>query len=128
MVGRLQIGWFATVLGLSLALTHSARGAWEPPKDNLLTEKQVTSYIDIMRQLLAELKATDKAVQGKSGLEAAAMINRAGARFKQIVADHGMTEPEFEWVKERTFEAWGGIMREGVFAQMKEQGQQQAKS
>jgi hypothetical protein len=107
------------IVVFGLIVANTARADWTAPKDNLLTEKQVTSYIEIQTQWLADMTAAGKAAQGASGLTAMAVVQQVTEKYKKSIADHGMTEPEFNWVKERTVEAWGGIIRAQMVEKMK---------
>lgn len=98
-----------------LAMCACAAGAeWNEPKDNKLTEKQVTSYIAIMKDLVDLQKAAGKAVDNASGPAAMAILMRTNARYEEIIRKHGMTEPEMNWVAGKTLEAFGAAEMEAA--------------
>jgi hypothetical protein len=89
----------------SLMLT-SARGDFTPPKDGKLTEKQVTSFIEITKDQMDTLKSAGKAAQGVGGVGAVAIAEHAGEKMDASIASHGMTKEEYNWVSEQVTKLW----------------------
>ncbi len=114
-------------IGLCMFATP-ALAEWTEPKDGVMTDKQVAGYVAVMKEWIADMKAADKAVQGQSGLAAAAVLIRTSEKYQKSIASQGMTEPEFEWVRERVFEAWGGVMRQDMLDKMKDELGKQVKT
>src|SRR5690349_3428424 len=94
-----KLSWNASVVGF-LLLTVVARGAdWQPPKDGVLSEKQFTSYTQVLQELLDNARAAGKAIDGsQSGAAGLAMVLRTNQNFKSSLASHGMSEAEYDWV------------------------------
>ena len=113
-------GRFAALMVVALLVvgTHHpvsavpAAPAWQPPKDELLTDKQVASYLDVTRDYLASLKAAGKALQGgqSSPLLAGQVLAATDERFKASLARHGMTQEEYQWVGGKVWEAKGFLL------------------
>src|SRR4051812_1360412 len=106
---------FATVIAMSFSLSllpMSARADWEPPKDGLVTEKQVTAFLQVMKELVGNLRAQGKALEGNNNNAAAAMAMLAAtdARYKASLTKAGLAEEEYRWVGERVWEARGAIL------------------
>lgn len=109
-----------SVLGVTLALVVScavAGAAWEPPKDGVVTEKQLVNCLQVQKEALDNWKAAGKAVDGSaSGAAAMAVYLNADSKFKGSLAAHGMTQEEYQWVSEKVWEAWGALTMEKLLA------------
>ncbi|MDB5289453.1 MAG: hypothetical protein JWL69_694 [Phycisphaerales bacterium] len=103
-------------IGLMLVGTPAARAAgWTEPKDGTFTEKQLTNYIDTMKEVMASWKAAGKALEGgQNGFAAAAVLARTDAKTKEVMAKHGLAEDEYTWLSGKAFEAWGGVIMQNV--------------
>lgn len=119
---RWSLGIAGSLLSLS-ALAGQARAEWEPPKDGVVTEKQVAGYLQMTREIMQALKASGKAVEASGNNAAAAMAIYANtdARFKAALAKTGMTEAESRWVGERVWEARSSLMMQEVVTNAKAQ-------
>ena len=101
-------------LGLLCAVGVSAAD-WKEPKDGLLTEKQLTSYLAVQKEVLAQLKASGKALEGtQSSAAAMAVILQNDASFKASLQKHGMSQEEYTWVGGKAWEAWGGLLMDKI--------------
>jgi membrane protein involved in colicin uptake len=110
----LALGLVASII---VATGMSTRGAdWQAPKDGLVTDNQVTSYITVFREYMQTVKAAGKALQGGSALTAGGVISATDARFKALLASHGLTQQEFEWVGKEVWEAKGFLMVDDITA------------
>lgn len=90
-----------------------AQGAWAPPKDNVMTEKQVTGYLQVLRAALDDFRAAgNEADNARAASAAMAAYLKGDAKFKANLAAHGMSEDEYQWVGERVMEAWGATLTE----------------
>src|SRR4051812_12343491 len=89
---------------------------WQPPKDNLLTESQVTNYIDALGDWMNNSKAAMKAMEGaRTGVGALAIAAKQDEKFKAILDKHHLSQDEFNWVGERVWESWGALfMRDTI--------------
>ena len=97
-------------LGLLTAAVASAAD-WKEPKDGLLNEKQLTNYLEVQKEAIAQFKASGKALEGsQSSAAAMAVLLRNDANFKANLAKHGMSQEEYAWVGGKAWEAWSGIL------------------
>ncbi|MDB5330056.1 MAG: hypothetical protein JWP03_1207, partial [Phycisphaerales bacterium] len=103
-------------IGLMLMGIPAAQAAgWTEPKDGAFTEKQLTNYIDTMKEVMASWKAAGKALEGgQNGFAAAAVLARTDAKTKEVMAKHGLAEDEYNWLSGKVFEAWGGVIMQNV--------------
>lgn len=90
-----------TVAALALVAAPIARAAddWQPPKDGLFTEKQLTNYVAAYKDWMDLMKAYGKALDGsKSG--AGALVIAAGLddKFNENVKKHDLKRAEFDWL------------------------------
>ena len=87
----------------------------KPPgsaKDKVLTEKQVTAYLQILKSAVDDAQAAGKSIdKTQSPAAAIALIEANDAKFKANLASHGMSDEEYHWVGERVLEAWGACWR-----------------
>lgn len=98
-----------------LVATVPARADWTPPKDNVVTEKQVTSYLQVLKQALVDFRAAGNAAENVQSASAGmALYLKTDARFKSNLASHHLTEQEYQWVGERLLEAWGTTIGDQV--------------
>ena len=105
---RVEIAGLA--LGLLTAVGASAAD-WKQPNDGLLNEKQLTNYLQIQKEAIAQWKASGKALEGsQSSAAAMAVMLRNDANFKANLAKHGMSQEEYNWVANKTWEAWSGLI------------------
>ena len=85
--------------------------AWQEPKDGLMSEKQLTTYLAIQKDVIAQWKASGKALDGsQSGAAAMAVLLNNDARFKADLAKHGMSQEEYTWIAGKAWEAWSGVL------------------
>lgn len=92
---------------------------WKEPKDGLYTEKQLTSYINAMKENMAVLKAAAKAVQSGSGAGALAVNTTAAANVKANIAKHGLQEAEYQWIGAQASQAWGALFLQDMIDKSK---------
>lgn len=102
------------VLGLFL-VAMPARAAWEPPKDNVMSDKQVTAYLQVLKQALDDFRAAGNAAENaQTSAGAVASYLKGDAKFKSNLASHNMTEDEYRWIGERMMDAWGATLSDQV--------------
>lgn len=107
---RLSRQMFSVVaLGLLVAWVAPAHATdWTPPKDNVLSEKQVTNYLQVLKTALDDFRAAgNQADNAQSAAAALGLYLKTNEKFKANLASHGLTEAEYQWVGERLMEAWG---------------------
>ena len=94
-----------------VVFTSPARGAeWQPPKDGVMTDKQVTAYIETFKEVLQNYKAAGKAIEGtNNALVAGRVLQGLDDKSGAAMARHGLAEPEFKWLAERVLEARGQL-------------------
>src|SRR5579859_4500542 len=101
-------------LGL-LTCTVAWAGDWKEPKDGVISEKQLTNYLQVQKAAIAQWKASGKALEGsQSSAAAMAVMLRNDANFKANLAKHGMSQEEYNWVGSKAWEAWGGILMDNI--------------
>lgn len=92
-----------------------ARAAWQPPKDNVLTDGQVTSYLQILKSAIEDAQAAGKSINNNPSPAAAiALVQANDTKFKANLASHNMSDEEYRWVGERLMEAWGATITSKV--------------
>lgn len=96
---------------------------WNEPENGLLSEKQVTSYIAISKELFELLKASGKAADNaKSTASALVLGMQTDAKYQAILKRHGMGQDQFTWVTGKVWEAFSVAEMEKVFdGQVKEE-------
>ena len=102
-----------TVCALVATWTVAVYAAdFKEPKDGVYTEKQLTAYIQTLKEHMQTLKAAGKAVEGSSGAGAGAIAvyNATNAKFKEELAKNGLSEAEYQWIGSKALEAYGGLM------------------
>jgi len=99
------------VVGLMVCLASgSVRADWQEPKDGLLTEKQITGYLAATREILQNLKAAGKAVEGTNNpVTAMQVYKQTEGKSQAAMAKQGMTEAEYQWVAGKVWEARGSL-------------------
>lgn len=98
-------------LALGLLVAAGASAAWQEPKDGIISEKQLTNYLQVQKDAIAQWKASGKALDGsQSSAAAMAVMLRNDAQFKENLAKHGMSSEEYSWVAGKTWEAWSGLL------------------
>jgi hypothetical protein len=121
------------VAGIALGLLCSfgvSAADWKEPKDGRMTEKQLTGYLAVQKEVLAQLKAGGKALEGtQSSAAAMAVILQNDASFKASLQKHGMSQEEYNWVGGKAWEAWGALLMDKIVenAQAELDKQRQAK-
>jgi hypothetical protein len=105
---------------------------WQEPKDGKLTEKQVTGYIGVLKELVDLHKAAGKAIDKASGPAAMAIVMRTGEKYDAIVKKHGLNDAEMNWVSGKVFEAYGAaemeiLLTEGAQADLAKAGKESDK-
>jgi hypothetical protein len=109
-----RVGLAGIALGLFTAVGASAAD-WKEPKEGLLNEKQLTGYLQVQKEVIAQWKASGKALEGsQSSAAAMAVMLRNDANFKDNLARHGMSQEEYNWVGSMAWEAWGGILMDNI--------------
>ena len=104
-----RIVWAGVALGLLIA--GGAWAAWQEPKDGVMSEKQLTTYLEVQKDAIAQWKASGKALEGsQSSAAAMAVMLRNDTKFKANLASHGMSEQEYAWVGAKAWEAWSGVL------------------
>jgi hypothetical protein len=103
-------GFFVLVLVWFLA-PASLAGAWQPPKDNVLTDAQVAAYLQILKSALDDARSAGATIdKTQSPAAAVALIQRNNVKFKANLAGHNMSEEEYHWVADRITDAWGATL------------------
>lgn len=105
---------------------------WQEPKDGKLTEKQVTGYIGVLKELVDLQKAAGKAMDKASGPAAMAIALQTSEKYDAIVRKHGLNDAEMNWVSGKVFEAYGAAEMEtqltkGVQADLAKAGKKSEK-
>src|SRR5438270_13313538 len=91
-----RLAFVAAALAVVLSATAPfARAAgnddWQPPKDGLFTEKQLTNYTGAFKDWQDLMKAYGKALDGsKSGAGALVVIAGMEDKFNEIVKKHDL--------------------------------------
>lgn len=108
---------FSLLVLFLLHIGPPARAAWQAPKDNVITEAQLTGYLQILKSALDDARATGKSLNNNPSPAAAiALVQADDAKFKANLATHGMSEEEYRWVAERVSDAWGATMASKVMS------------
>lgn len=101
-----------------LFVTLPAKAAWQAPKDNVITEAQVTAYLQILKSAMDDARAAGQSINNNPSPTAAiALVQTNDAKFKANLASHNMSEPEYQWVAERVADAWGATMASKFISQ-----------
>ncbi len=104
MTQRLSV--VALSLVFAAVIAQPSRAEWQPPKDGLMTEKQVNGYFQVTKEVAAALERDTLLTQGDPDAKtAAAVLAAADARRKTALAKAGIDEKEFQWIGERVSEA-----------------------
>jgi hypothetical protein len=88
-----------------------AAAAWQPPADNLFTESQLKAYIDCAADWARESAQIGQSVaDAKTDAAKAAAVTNIGDKQKACIETHGLTQEEFQWLADRTIEAYGAVV------------------
>jgi hypothetical protein len=98
----------AAFLFASLSIISTSPAAdFTPPADGKLTEKQVTSYIDIKKDQFQALKAAGAAANGtQSSAANLAIAMKLNEKLDAAVTAHGTTKDEYNWVDGQVGKLW----------------------
>lgn len=100
---------------LFLATTGACAADWQPPKDDLITEKQLTNYLQVQKEALDNWRAAGKVIDGSQSSGAAiALVLRNDEKFKASLASRGMTQDEYSWLGGKVWQAYSGLMLEDM--------------
>ena len=107
-----------------------ARGAdWQPPKDEVFTEKQLTNYLQVQKETLDNWRAAGKVIDGSQSSGAAiALVLRNDEKFKASLAARGMTQEEYGWLGGKVWQAYSGLMMEDMRQKTQADIEQQKKA
>jgi hypothetical protein len=110
---------FPGICVVLLFLTSAARSEWTKPPDEVFTEKQLTSYLAVSKEWVAEMKASKKPVDGsQAGLNALIVYTRGNPKFKDSLTKNELEQPEFNWVGARAWDAWSALVVDETVKQM----------
>lgn len=100
-----------TIFGLIVAMLLIASPAfaqWQEPEDGKFTEKQLTDYLAVTKQIIEDAKAAGKAVEeSPNAIAAMTIAARTGEKFQAALASKNMSEDEFNWLGNKVWEAYG---------------------
>lgn len=106
------------ILPLLISTSVSFAAAWQPPKDGAMTEQQMTTYLQIQKQVLDDWKAAGKAVDGtQSSAMAMAMVMQNDQKFKTTLASHNLSQDEYNWIGQQVWAAYGSNMADQIMQQ-----------
>lgn len=106
----MRSGTFVVFASMVLFAAASARAEWQEPKDGLLTEKQITAYIAATREIMQNLKAAGKAVDGTNNpVTAMQVYKQTEGKMQAAIAKQGLAEAEYQWVAGKIWEARGSL-------------------
>jgi len=100
---------FSIVSVLAAVILSPAASAadFTPPKDGKLTDKQVTTYIDIKKDQFKALKAAGVAANGTQSTAAnLAIYAKLQEKLDAAITAHGMTKEEYNWVDGEVSKLW----------------------
>jgi hypothetical protein len=84
---------------VSVPAAARADDDFKPPTDGLVTERQMTGWIAVTKDLVKMLEQEGKLVEGsKTPVGTIAAAGRMDARRKKALADQGLTDREFDWI------------------------------
>jgi hypothetical protein len=102
---------------------------WQAPKDDLVTEKQLTNYFQVQKEAIDNWRAAGKAIEGsQSSATAVALALRNDEKFKASLATRNMTMDEYSWIGAKVWQAWAALQREQVIAEATKGIDQQKKT
>ncbi len=105
------------VLTFLAAFACPALAAWEEPKDGKLTEKEVTGYIGLSKDILALAQEQGQKVKdAKTEVAAFSASLAISGKFDALLKKYDMTDGEWSWVTSRVWEATGAIYQEEMMA------------
>ena len=109
---------------------QSLRGAdWQAPKNDLVTEKELTSYFQVQKEAIDNWRAAGKAIEGsQSSSTAIALALRNDEKFKASLASRSMSMEEYSWIGAKVWQAWAAMQREQVIAEATKGIDQQKKT
>ncbi len=78
-----------------------------PPADGKLSEKQVTTYIAVLKDQMDALRAAGNAAEGTTSSAAGvAIYSHASEKMDASLTQHGMNKEEFNWVGTQVGALW----------------------
>ena len=81
------------VLGVSfMAFSAVARADFTPPKDGKLTEKQVTSYIAVLKEQMDAVRSSGEAAKGAGGAASMAIVANMEKKVDDAITKSGLTK------------------------------------
>jgi hypothetical protein len=96
------VGWVL----LSLVFSGLALADFTPPGDGKLTEKQVTTFIAVLKDQMDAIRAAGNAAAGTSGAAGVAIYSHAGEKIDASLSQHGMNKEEYDWVGKQVGDLW----------------------
>jgi hypothetical protein len=90
-----------------VGVVELVRGDFVPPGDGKLSEKQVTTYIAVLKDQMDALRAAGNAAQGTTSTAAGvAIYSNASQKIDASLAAHGMSKEEYDWVGNQVGGLW----------------------
>jgi hypothetical protein len=109
--------WFTLTIALAALAAPLLAADWQAPKDNLITEKQFTSYIQVQKEAIDNWRAAGKAIEGsQSSAAAMALVLRNDEKFKASLVAHGLAPDEYSWVGNKVWQAYGALKVQEIVA------------
>ena len=114
---RRQLAAILATVVLALSAGNLRGADWQPPKDNRVTEKQLTSYLQVQKEAIDNWRAAGKAIEGsQSSAAAMALVLRNDEKFKASLAAHGLAPDEYSWVGNKVWQAYSALKVQEVVA------------
>jgi len=108
---------FVFVMLIGLVSVRAFAADFAPPKDGVYSEKQLTEAIAVSKELVDSATAAGKAVEGsQSAALIIATMAKTNEKYQASLAKHGLSEAEFDWIKEQMWTAYGVLMQVDLFA------------
>lgn len=120
MLGRMLIRK-TTVAVLAMTLLCSvatpAHAEWQPPEDNVFTEKQLDSYLKAMKEYTESERVNGAEGQQMSGVQAMMLATGlgGGGEFGATLRKHGLSVEEFAWLSGQVMSGFTQIQMEKMF-------------
>jgi hypothetical protein len=126
---RQHVGKIALTIAVAGLVAGVRAADWQPPKDNLITEKQLVSYLQVQKEAIDNWRAAGKAIEGSQSSGAAmALALRNDEKFKASLVAHGLTSDEYSWVANKVWQAYGAVKVEEVVTDAQKGLEQQKKT
>ncbi len=97
----------AAFLLLAFLTLRTAGAAWQPSADNKLTEDQIKAYLATTNDWLDEYARIMQDLEAAKTEDARlAAVADIGKRHDACLTSHNMSSEEYNWIGQRTMEAW----------------------